>query len=132
MFLCLMSQEKSGVPLVAHEKFSEPKEVEVVFNIVSTELLVFNIVTTELLMAFMTGPCIFMHNPLKSVVSLLDLVSECFQKLVITPVKKELGLAFKGNQKKVVEALEVNCLWTECLHHGWLNVNRSANWEAIF
>ncbi|KAL0380301.1 UNVERIFIED_CONTAM: Glycine--tRNA ligase, mitochondrial 1 [Sesamum angustifolium] len=27
-------------------------------------------------------------------------------KLVITPVKKELGLAFKGNQKKVVEALE--------------------------
>lgn len=29
------------------------------------------------------------------------------QKLVIAPVKKELGLAFKGNQKKVVEALEV-------------------------
>ncbi|KAL0397197.1 UNVERIFIED_CONTAM: Glycine--tRNA ligase, mitochondrial 1 [Sesamum calycinum] len=47
--------DKSGVPLVAHEKFSEPIEVE---------------------------------------------------KLVITPVKKELGLAFKGNQKKVVEALE--------------------------
>ncbi|WJX75100.1 glycine--tRNA ligase [Trifolium repens] len=47
--------EKSGVQLVAHEKFSEPKEVE---------------------------------------------------KLVITPIKKELGLAFKGNQKKVVEALE--------------------------
>ncbi|KAH8513004.1 hypothetical protein H0E87_006346 [Populus deltoides] len=47
--------EKSGVPLVAQEKFSEPKEVE---------------------------------------------------KLVIAPVKKELGLAFKGNQKKVVEALE--------------------------
>ncbi|KAI3855942.1 hypothetical protein MKW92_021828 [Papaver armeniacum] len=47
--------EKSGTPLVAHEKFSEPKEVE---------------------------------------------------KLVITPVKKELGLAFKGNQKKIVEALE--------------------------
>ncbi|XP_061337119.1 glycine--tRNA ligase, mitochondrial 1 [Gastrolobium bilobum] len=47
--------EKSGVPLVAHEKFSEPKEVE---------------------------------------------------KLVIAPVKKELGLAFKGDQKKVVEALE--------------------------
>ncbi|KAJ6713666.1 GLYCYL-TRNA SYNTHETASE/DNA polymerase SUBUNIT GAMMA-2 [Salix viminalis] len=47
--------DKSGVPLVAHEKFSEPKEVE---------------------------------------------------KLVITPVKKELGLSFKGNQKKVVEALE--------------------------
>ncbi|KAJ6307745.1 hypothetical protein OIU76_017518 [Salix suchowensis] len=48
-------RDKSGVPLVAHEKFSEPKEVE---------------------------------------------------KLVITPVKKELGLSFKGNQKKVVEALE--------------------------
>ncbi|XP_043712695.1 glycine--tRNA ligase, mitochondrial 1-like isoform X1 [Telopea speciosissima] len=48
--------EKSGVPLVAHEKFSEPKEVE---------------------------------------------------KVVIAPVKKELGLAFKGNQKNVVEALEV-------------------------
>ncbi|XP_058226513.1 glycine--tRNA ligase, mitochondrial 1-like [Rhododendron vialii] len=47
--------DKSGVPLVAAEKFSEPIEVE---------------------------------------------------KLVITPVKKELGLAFKGNQKMVVEALE--------------------------
>ncbi|KAK6241772.1 hypothetical protein QUC31_014568 [Theobroma cacao] len=47
--------EKSGVPLVAAEKFLEPREVE---------------------------------------------------KLVIAPVKKELGLAFKGNQKKVVEALE--------------------------
>ncbi|XP_021294583.1 glycine--tRNA ligase, mitochondrial 1 [Herrania umbratica] len=47
--------EKSGVPLVAAEKFLEPREVE---------------------------------------------------KLAIAPVKKELGLAFKGNQKKVVEALE--------------------------
>ncbi|KAA8542047.1 hypothetical protein F0562_023199 [Nyssa sinensis] len=47
--------DKSGVPLVAHEKFAEPREVE---------------------------------------------------KLVIAPVKKELGLAFKGNQKMVVEALE--------------------------
>ncbi|KAK7272889.1 hypothetical protein RIF29_13931 [Crotalaria pallida] len=47
--------EKSGIQLVAQEKFSEPKEVE---------------------------------------------------KLVITPVKKELGLAFKGSQKNVVEALE--------------------------
>ncbi|XP_059645403.1 glycine--tRNA ligase, mitochondrial 1-like [Cornus florida] len=47
--------DKSGVALVAHEKFAEPREVE---------------------------------------------------KLVITPVKKELGLAFKGNQKMVVEALE--------------------------
>ncbi|KAG5541645.1 hypothetical protein RHGRI_021473 [Rhododendron griersonianum] len=47
--------DKSGVPLVAAEKFSEPIEVE---------------------------------------------------KLVITPVKKELGLAFKGKQKMVVEALE--------------------------
>ncbi|KAJ8759380.1 hypothetical protein K2173_006900 [Erythroxylum novogranatense] len=47
--------EKSGVPLVAHEKFSEPREVE---------------------------------------------------ELVIAPVKKELGLAFKGSQKMVVEALE--------------------------
>ncbi|KAE8686880.1 Glycine--tRNA ligase 1 [Hibiscus syriacus] len=52
--LCAHS-EKSGVPLVAAEKFSEPREVE---------------------------------------------------KLVIAPVKKELGLAFKGNQKNVVEALE--------------------------
>jgi hypothetical protein len=25
-------QDKSGVKLVAHEKFSEPKEVEVLFN----------------------------------------------------------------------------------------------------
>ncbi|XP_051115675.1 glycine--tRNA ligase, mitochondrial 1-like [Andrographis paniculata] len=47
--------DKSGVPLVAHEKYAEPKEVE---------------------------------------------------KLVIAPVKKELGLAFKGNQKMIVEALE--------------------------
>lgn len=47
--------EKSGVSLVAHEKFAQPREVE---------------------------------------------------KLIITPVKKELGLAFKGNQKMVVEALE--------------------------
>ncbi|XP_077212109.1 glycine--tRNA ligase, mitochondrial 1-like [Tasmannia lanceolata] len=47
--------EKSGIPLIAHEKFSEPREVE---------------------------------------------------KLVITPVKKELGLTFKGKQKMVVEALE--------------------------
>ncbi|KAL8228389.1 hypothetical protein R6Q57_015973 [Mikania cordata] len=47
--------DKSGVALVAQEKFVEPKEVE---------------------------------------------------KLIITPVKKELGLAFKGNQKMVVEALE--------------------------
>ncbi|KAI3838659.1 hypothetical protein MKX03_004097 [Papaver bracteatum] len=47
--------ERSGIPLVAHEKFSAPKEVE---------------------------------------------------KLVITPVKKDLGLAFKGDQKKIVEALE--------------------------
>ncbi|KAF8089107.1 hypothetical protein N665_0518s0032 [Sinapis alba] len=47
--------EKSGVALVAEEKYAEPKEVE---------------------------------------------------KLVISPVKKELGLAFKGNQKKVVESLE--------------------------
>ncbi|KAJ6712927.1 GLYCYL-TRNA SYNTHETASE/DNA polymerase SUBUNIT GAMMA-2 [Salix purpurea] len=47
--------DKSGVPLVARERISEPKEVE---------------------------------------------------KLVIAPVKKELGLSFKGNQKKVVEALE--------------------------
>ncbi|PWZ25391.1 Glycine--tRNA ligase, mitochondrial 1 [Zea mays] len=47
--------DKSGVPLVAHEKFSKPREVE---------------------------------------------------KLVIVPSKKDLGLAFKGNQKMVLEALE--------------------------
>lgn len=39
--------------------------------------------------------------------SLIDLFCTLFQKLVITPVKKELGLAFKGNQRMVVEALEV-------------------------
>ncbi|KAI3929570.1 hypothetical protein MKX01_025738 [Papaver californicum] len=56
MLYAILLQEKSGtLALVAHEKFSAPKEVE---------------------------------------------------KLVITPVKKELGLAFKGNQKKIVEALE--------------------------
>ncbi|XP_073295666.1 glycine--tRNA ligase, mitochondrial 1-like [Primulina huaijiensis] len=47
--------DKSGVDLVAHEKFPEPREVE---------------------------------------------------KLIIVPAKKELGLAFKGGQKMVVEALE--------------------------
>ncbi|KZV57938.1 glycine--tRNA ligase 1, mitochondrial-like [Dorcoceras hygrometricum] len=47
--------DKSGIDLVAHEKFPEPREVE---------------------------------------------------KLIIAPVKKELGLAFKGSQKMVVEALE--------------------------
>ncbi|KAK4486036.1 hypothetical protein RD792_008699 [Penstemon davidsonii] len=47
--------DKSGVSLVAQEKYSEPREVE---------------------------------------------------KLNVAPVKKELGLAFKGNQKIVVEALE--------------------------
>ncbi|KAK4267796.1 hypothetical protein QN277_024530 [Acacia crassicarpa] len=51
----LAHTEKSGVPLVASEKFAEPKEVE---------------------------------------------------KLVIAPVKKDLGLAFKANQKKVIESLE--------------------------
>ncbi|XVF08586.1 hypothetical protein REPUB_Repub07fG0016100 [Reevesia pubescens] len=48
--------DKSGVLLVAHEKFAEPREVE---------------------------------------------------KLVIAPVKKELGLAFKVDQRMVCEALEV-------------------------
>ncbi|XP_020583205.1 glycine--tRNA ligase, mitochondrial 1-like [Phalaenopsis equestris] len=47
--------EKSGVPLVAHERYPEPIEVE---------------------------------------------------KLLITPSKKELGIAFKANQKMVTEALE--------------------------
>lgn len=47
--------EKSAVPLVAHETYPEPREVE---------------------------------------------------KLVITPAKRELGLAFKKNQKMIVEALE--------------------------
>lgn len=35
------------------------------------------------------------------------MVFALLQKLVITPVKKELGLAFKSSQKQVVEALEV-------------------------
>ncbi|XP_011082897.1 glycine--tRNA ligase, mitochondrial 1 isoform X1 [Sesamum indicum] len=47
--------DKSGMPLVAYEKYPEPREVE---------------------------------------------------KLVIVPSKKQLGLAFKGNQKMVAEALE--------------------------
>jgi hypothetical protein len=32
------------------------------------------------------------------------------QKLVIVPSKKDLGLAFKGSQKMVLEALEVTDL----------------------
>lgn len=32
MLLYSILQEKSGVPLVAHEKYSEPKEVEVMPN----------------------------------------------------------------------------------------------------
>ncbi|CAE5958849.1 unnamed protein product [Arabidopsis arenosa] len=51
----LAHSEKTGVALVAEEKYAQPKELE---------------------------------------------------KLVITPVTKELGPAFKGNQKNVVEALE--------------------------
>ncbi|XP_057767704.1 glycine--tRNA ligase, mitochondrial 1-like isoform X2 [Salvia miltiorrhiza] len=47
--------DRSGVPLVAYEKYQQPREVE---------------------------------------------------KLVVVPVKKELGLAFKGNHRMVVEALE--------------------------
>ncbi|KAJ6837500.1 putative glycine--tRNA ligase, mitochondrial 1 [Iris pallida] len=47
--------EKSGVPLVAHEKFTEPREVE---------------------------------------------------ELVITPSKKDLGIAFKNNQQMVSQALQ--------------------------
>ncbi|XP_031490456.1 glycine--tRNA ligase, mitochondrial 1-like [Nymphaea colorata] len=47
--------EKSGVPLVAQEKYPEPREVE---------------------------------------------------KLIIAPAKKELGIAFKAEQKKIAEALE--------------------------
>lgn len=34
MLLYSITQEKSGVPLVAHEKFAEPKEVEVLYNAV--------------------------------------------------------------------------------------------------
>jgi hypothetical protein len=39
------------------------------------------------------------------------------QKLVIVPSKKDLGLAFKGNQKMVVEALEVTHLMLCLLFH---------------
>jgi len=84
-------QEKSGVPLVAHKKFAEPKEVEVLFNADGVDLLATSYTTIR-------SPCS----------SLIDLICELlFQKLVITPIKKELGLAFKGSQKMVVEALEV-------------------------
>lgn len=41
------------------------------------------------------------------------------QKLVIVPSKKDLGLAFKGNQKMVLEALEVPCL-APCPGYMWL------------
>jgi len=92
MLLYSILQEKSGTLLVAQEKFSEPKEVEVLFNV-------------DLLATFYTT--IRSRSS-----SLIDLVCELFQKLVINPVKKELGLAFKGNQKKVVEALEVICVVT--------------------
>lgn len=39
MLLYLIPQEKSGVPLVAHEKFSEPKEVEVLSNVNIVDVL---------------------------------------------------------------------------------------------
>jgi hypothetical protein len=39
MILYSILQEKSGVQLVAHEKFSEPKEVEVQFNAHGVDLL---------------------------------------------------------------------------------------------
>jgi len=92
MLLYSILQEKSGTLLVAQEKFSEPKEVEVLFNV-------------DLLATF--------YTTIRSrCSSLIDLVCDLFQKLVINPIKKELGLAFKGNQKKVVEALEVICVVT--------------------
>jgi hypothetical protein len=39
MFLYSILQVKSGVKLEAHEKFSEPKEVEVLFNADGVDLL---------------------------------------------------------------------------------------------
>lgn len=49
----------------------------------------------------------------KIIVIMLEVISNLthasyIQKLVIAPVKKELGLAFKANQKNVTEALEVD------------------------
>jgi len=76
---------------VAHEIFSEPKEVEVQFNADGVDLLATSYTNKEVLRS-----------------SLIDLICELlFQKLAITPIKKELGLAFKDSQKMVVEALEV-------------------------
>ena len=55
--------------------------------------------------------CSFLY---RSATTFMTKFVQCFtheiklQKLVIAPVKKELGLAFKGSQKNVVEALEVN------------------------
>lgn len=46
-----------------------------------------------------------------------------FQKVVITPIKKDLGLAFKGNQKMVVEALEV--IVKEAIH---IALDSDCNW----
>lgn len=78
--------------LVAQEKFSEPREVEV-------------ILLNSLLFQFIACLCLILECAVTKFVMYVYFIF--FQKVVITPVKKELGLAFKGNQKMVVEALEV-------------------------
>lgn len=88
-------QEKSGVSLVAHEKFAQPREVEVSLSFPH--------------LIWLSHECTRAHTHIYICMhcNSLDDHNLLYQKLIITPVKKELGLAFKGNQKMVVEALEV-------------------------
>jgi len=95
---------------------------------------------------YMTCPFNLMHNPKEYFGHHWSSYFSLFQKLVITPVKKELGLAFKGNQRMVVEALEVidavilcACLivpWVffkSCFHYLILQIFSAGNaWERSF
>lgn len=134
MFLLLFLQDRSGVPLVAYEKYQQPREVEVCLSSVFTLHRTIHISCSYWDDGFcMKGP-FFLYNR-KGVPSWLHWVHSslplpekysfdgCYnmfifqafflisfdllQKLVIVPVKKELGLAFKGDHEMVVEALKV-------------------------
>ncbi|KAL2234515.1 UNVERIFIED_CONTAM: Glycine--tRNA ligase, mitochondrial 1 [Sesamum indicum] len=97
--------DKSGMPLVAYEKYPEPREVEVSSSLSLTFILNagVNIIYVQVfdLHNWSNTPEVAWVDPFIS-----PSPSLFRHKLVIVPSKKQLGLAFKGNQKMVAEALE--------------------------
>lgn len=152
MILISYLQDKSGVPLLAYEKYQQPREVEVsalskltlqhtnltshsyinikiihqkahpfellkgvrhfIFDDRNWELYSQNCIFTLLFFFTFIHRNIFITRLLRYGRFLsfywFSFNIHLFQKLVIVPVKKELGIAFKGNHKMVVEALEVS------------------------